>query len=88
MREPPTLPERLRRASVAVEAAREHSAGPMLSREELRSAVRHLADALKEVITTLGAVQSKQEDEERRARYERVLAEQEASFRSPKGRPD
>lgn len=88
MRDPPTLPERLGRASVAVEAARGHSAGPMLSREQLRAAVRQLADALKEVITTLVAVQGRQEDEERRARYERIVAEREASFGSPKDRPE
>jgi hypothetical protein len=88
MPKPLTLSERLRRASVAVEAARKHSAGPMLSREELRAAVRHLADALEEVVCTLRVVQSKQEDEERRARYESMRAQDSLPFPSPKGRPD
>ncbi len=48
-----TLADRLNRAAQAVEAARVHTAGPMPAREDLRLAVRELADALENVAMTV-----------------------------------
>ncbi len=48
-----TLADRLYRATQAIEAARVHTAGPMPAREDLRLAVRELADALEDVATTV-----------------------------------
>ena len=44
-----TLADRLYRAAQSVEAARVHTAGPMMTREKLQLAVRELADALENV---------------------------------------
>ncbi len=46
-----TLRDRLYRASASVEAARGHIAPPLIAREDLREAVRALADALEDLAT-------------------------------------
>jgi hypothetical protein len=43
------LSDRLDRASRSLEGARVRTAGPMISREELRWAVRELADAVEDL---------------------------------------
>ena len=54
-----TIADRLHDAARAVEAARIHTAGPMIARKDLRLAVRELAGALEDVAATVRLLRGK-----------------------------